>query len=148
MEEEEFYFIFQANGKMIESGKKIGEKVPGASLSAIEAQKVAENLYSRSVYVDSDRISAYNDYRAMDQSPEISVALDIMADECVTRNDRGEILTIYSEDARIKRVLNDFFHGTININYNLWFWIRSLLKYGDEILKLEIDFLAAVLIGF
>ena len=105
----------------------------------IQTQKVAENLYSRSIYIDADRIGAYNDYRAMDQTPEISVALDIMSDECVTRNDRGEILTIYSEDARIKRVLHDLFHGTLNINYNLWFWIRTLLKYGDNFLKLELD---------
>ena len=101
--------------------------------------KVAQDLYSRSMYYYSDRISAYNDFRAMDQSPEISVALDIMSDECVTRSDKAEILTIYSEDARIKRVLKDLFHGTLNINYNLWFWIRTLLKYGDNFLKLEID---------
>lgn len=101
--------------------------------------KVAQDLYSRSMYYDADRVTSYNDYRAMDQSPEISVALDIMSDECVTRNDRGEILTIYSEDARIKRVLTDMFHGTLNINYNLWFWIRTLLKYGDNFLKLDLD---------
>lgn len=45
--------------------------------------KIAQDLYSRSMYFDSDRISAYNDYRAMDQTPEISVALDIMSDECL-----------------------------------------------------------------
>ena len=104
-----------------------------------QSLKVAQDLYSRSMYYDSDRIGAYNDYRAMDQSPEISVALDIMSDECVSRNDKGEILTIYSENSRIKRILNDLFHQTLNVNYNLWFWIRTLLKYGDNFLKLEID---------
>jgi len=63
----------------------------------------------------------------------------VFVHNCVTRNDRGEILTIYSEDARIKRVLTDMFHGTLNINYNLWFWIRTLLKYGDNFLKLDLD---------
>lgn len=45
--------------------------------------KVAQDLYPRSMYYDADRVTSYNDYRAMDQSPEISVALDIMADECL-----------------------------------------------------------------
>ncbi len=100
--------------------------------------KVAQDLYSRSMYYDSDRITAYNDYRAMDQSPEISVALDIMADECVTRNDRGEIINIYSENSRVKRIIKELLIK-LNINYNLWFWIRTLLKYGDNFIKLEVD---------
>lgn len=104
-----------------------------------QSLKISQDLYTRSVYYDSDRITAYNDYRAMDQSPEISVALDIMADESLSRGDDGEILKIYSEDSRIKRVLKDLFHKTLNVNYNLWFWTRTLLKYGDNFLKLEID---------
>lgn len=105
----------------------------------IQSLKLAQDLYSKSVYYDADRLSAYNDFRAMDLSPEISVALDIMADECVTRNDRGQILTIYSENIRIKKILQDLFHKTLNIDYNLWFWTRELLKYGDNFIKLELD---------
>lgn len=61
--------------------------------------KVAQDLYSRSMYYDADRITSYNDYRAMDQSPEISVALDIMADECIAYDTiipllSGEKLTV------------------------------------------------------
>lgn len=105
----------------------------------IQSLKIAQDLYSRQIYFNADRISAINDYRAMDQSPEISVALDIMADECVTRSDRGEILSIYSENTRIKKMLKSLFSGVLNIDFNLWFWIRELLKYGDNFLKLEID---------
>lgn len=104
----------------------------------IQSVKIAQDLYARTVYYDADRISSYNDYRAMDQSPEISVALDIMADECVARSDKGEILTIYSENERIKNVLNTLFQQTLNVDLNLWFWIRELLKYGDNFLKLEV----------
>lgn len=105
----------------------------------VQSQKIAQDIYSRSVYYDADRISSYNDYRAMDQSPEISVALDIMADESVTRNDSGDILSIYSDDSRIKKVLKQLFHQTLNVDFNLWFWTRELLKYGDNFLKLEVD---------
>ena len=44
----------------------------------------------------------------MDMSPEVSAALDIITDECVTRNERGEILSIYSDNQRIKTVLKDY----------------------------------------
>ncbi len=104
----------------------------------IQTLKTAQDIYTRSMYYDSDRISAYNDYRAMDQSPEIAVALDIMSDECVSRSDRGEIVTVYSEDSRIKREIQKLL-TKLNVNYNLKFWIRTLLKYGDNFLKLEID---------
>lgn len=105
----------------------------------VQSQKIAQDIYSRSVYYDTDRIGAYNDYRAMDMSPEVSAALDIITDESVTRNERGDILSIYSENNRIKTVLKDLFHGRLNIEYNLTFWIREMIKFGDAFTKLEID---------
>ena len=104
-----------------------------------QSSKISYDLYSRSVYYDTDRISAYNDFKAMDTSPEISAALDIMTDEVCTRSEKGEILQIYSNNARIKNVLKDLFHNTLNIDYNLMFWSREMMKYGDFFLKLEID---------
>ena len=105
----------------------------------VQSEKIAKDLYSRSLYYEADRFTAYNDYRAMDQSPEVSAALDILADECVTKNERGEILGIYSDNARVKKILYDLFYRTLNINFNLGFWARELLKFGDMFLKLEID---------
>ncbi len=63
----------------------------------------------------------------------------VFVHNCVTRSDRGEILSIYSENTRIKKILKSLFSGVLNIDFNLWFWIRELLKYGDNFLKLEID---------
>ena len=105
----------------------------------VQSQKIAQDIYSRSVYYDTDRLGAYNDYRAMDMSPEVSAALDIITDETVTRDERGDILSIYSENDRIKTVLKDLFHGRLNIEYNLTFWIREMVKFGDAFCKLEID---------
>lgn len=104
-----------------------------------QVNKVAHNLYTRQLYFDSDRISAYQDYRAMDQSPEIAAALDIMRDECLTRNDRGNILEIYSENHRVKDALKDLFKNRLNIDFNLKPWIRDLIKYGDYFVYLHID---------
>jgi hypothetical protein len=105
----------------------------------VQSQKISQDIYSRSVYYDTDRIGAYNDYRAMDMSPEVSAALDIITDESVTRNERGDILSVYSENDRIKTVLKDLFHGRMNIEYNLTFWVREMIKFGDSFIKLEID---------
>lgn len=100
--------------------------------------KVAHDLYTRTIYFDTDRINAYHDFRAMDHSPEIAAALTIMTDECLTRNERGTILEVYSGNDRIKRVLEDLFYNRLNIEYNLNLWIRDLLKYGDYFVHLHV----------
>jgi hypothetical protein len=104
-----------------------------------QVNKIAHNLYTRSIYFDTDRITAYQDFRAMDMSPEIAAALNIIRDECLTRNERGNILDIYSENARVKEILKDLFGNRINVDYNLKLWIRDLIKYGDYFVYLEID---------
>ena len=49
----------------------------------VQSNKIAQDIYSRSVYYDTDRLGAYADFRAMDMSPEVSAALDIITDECL-----------------------------------------------------------------
>ena len=104
-----------------------------------QVNKIAHNLYTRSIYFDTDRISAYQDFRAMDMSPEIAAALNIIRDECLTRSEKGNILDIYSENSRVKEILKDLFGNRINVDYNLKLWIRDLIKYGDYFVFLEID---------
>lgn len=104
-----------------------------------QVTKIAHNLYTRTIYYDTDRISAYQDFRAMDGTPEISAALNILRDECLTRSDRGNILEIYSENSRVKEVLKDLFHNVLSVEYNLRLWIRDLIKYGDYFVMLHVD---------
>lgn len=88
-------------------------------------------------YVQS-RISLFNDYELMDNDPTISTALDIFADECVTKNEYGDILKIESSDTNIKKILENLFYDILNCNFTLWPWIRNMVKYGDFFLKLDI----------
>lgn len=104
-----------------------------------QVQKVSNDLYGRPVYFDAERISAYQDYRAMDHSPEVHQALNIMRDECLTPNEFGEILQVYSDQERIKEALKDLFTNKLNANYMLKLWIREMLKYGDHFVQLRID---------
>jgi translation initiation factor 2 beta subunit (eIF-2beta)/eIF-5 len=119
---------------------------PGDNIENVQQQfldwqvnKIAHDLYTRTIYYDSDRINAYQDFRAMDMSPEIAAALNIMRDECITRGEKGKILDIFSENERVKILLEDLFYNRLDIDFALKLWIRDLLKYGDFFLHLQVD---------
>ena len=97
------------------------------------------NIFNPNLNYQTLRIQMYSDYEAMDTDPIVSSALDIVADECLVKNDQGEILTIKSSDENIKRTLTNLFYDVLNIDFNLWGWVRGMLKYGDFFLKLEIS---------
>jgi hypothetical protein len=84
------------------------------------------------------RTQIYSDYDAMDTDAIIASALDIIADECTLKNDMGEVLQIKSSDEDTQKILYNLFYDVLNIEFNLWSWIRQMCKYGDFFLKLEI----------
>jgi len=84
------------------------------------------------------RTQIYSDYDAMDTDAIISSALDIIADESTLKNDMGEVLQIRSSDEDTQKILYNLFYDVLNIEFNLWSWIRQMCKYGDFFLKLEI----------
>jgi hypothetical protein len=65
--------------------------------------------------------------------------LDIYADECLVPSEFGYVLTIKSENEQIKKILENLFYDILNIEFNLWSWVRNLSKYGDFFLRLEIS---------
>jgi hypothetical protein len=80
----------------------------------------------------------YSEYDAMDTDAIIASALDIVADESTLKNDMGEVMHIKSSDENIQQILYNLFYDVLNIEFNLWPWIRNMCKYGDFFLKLEI----------
>ena len=80
----------------------------------------------------------YSEYDVMDQDAIIASALDILADESTLKNDMGEVLQIRSANEDIQKILYNLFYDVLNIEFNLWMWIRQMCKYGDFFLKLEI----------
>jgi hypothetical protein len=75
----------------------------------------------------------------MDTDAIIASALDIVAEECTLKNDLGEVLQIRSNNEDIQKSLYNLFYDVLNIEFNLWAWIRQMCKYGDFFLKLEIS---------
>jgi hypothetical protein len=94
--------------------------------------------YQSSFNYQTLRPTLYSEYDSMDTDAIIASALDIIADESTLRNDMGEVLQIRSSDEDIQKILYNLFYDVLNIEFNLWAWIRNMCKYGDFFLKLEI----------
>ena len=64
-------------------------------------------------------------------TPELASALDIYAEESASPDENGNILHIYSDNPKIKELLDELFIDTLNVDFNLTSWVRNLCKYGD-----------------
>jgi len=85
------------------------------------------------------RLQLFRDYDVMDNDAIIASALDIYADETTVKSEYGEVLTIHSTDDKIQDILHNLFYDILNIEFNLWPWVRNMCKYGDFFLFLEIS---------
>ena len=94
--------------------------------------------YNPTMNYQTLRIQLYTDYEAMDTESIIASALDIIADETTLKNEANEVIQIRSADENIQRILYNLFYDILNVEFNLWMWVRNMCKYGDFYLHLEI----------
>ena len=92
----------------------------------------AKNAY------DAQRKELFKDYELMDADPLISSALDIYSDESTVDNVENRILKIKTNNPKIHKILHNLYYDILNIEFNLWPWIRNMTKYGDFFLQLDI----------
>ena len=97
-----------------------------------------QDVYQTQLSYQVIRRELFLDYDAMDNDPILSSALDIYADESTTKNEYGDVLTIKTDNQQVKEILESLFYDTMNIEFNLWPWVRNLCKYGDCFITLEI----------
>jgi hypothetical protein len=100
------------------------------------AQRYA-NAQNASAY-EVARKELFKDYELMDADPIISSALDIYSDESTVTNESGQILKVKSDNPKVVEILGNLFYDIMNIEFNLWSWIRNMTKYGDFYLHLDI----------
>lgn len=81
----------------------------------------------------------YRDADLMDGWPEIGSALDIYSEEATVLNKKNKMLNISSKSNRIVSVLEDLFENRLDIHVMLPMVARSLCKYGNEFMFLNID---------
>jgi hypothetical protein len=84
------------------------------------------------------RREVFRDYDAMDNDPILASALDIYADESTLKNEFGDTLLVHSDNQKVQDLLNNLFYDILNVEFNLWPWVRNMCKYGDFFLGLEV----------
>jgi hypothetical protein len=99
--------------------------------------KYSHNQNARNAY-EIARNELFRDYELMDSDPIISSALDIYSDESLIDNIQGEVLSIKTNNPKLHSILHNLFYDILNIEFNLWSWMRNLTKYGDFYLLMDI----------
>jgi len=111
---------------------------------------VAGQKFERTGYNPLDNFSSYNmdtqsrltryaDFDQMEYMPELASALDIYGDEITTFNVYNRMLRIQCPDEEIKQILETLYYKVLNLEFNLFGWSRTMCKYGDFYLYLDID---------
>lgn len=145
--------LFQRLTRLFKSGPVVKRKVKRVDTAIAVADKVKSSgalLFQRSTsptysvitansYNLSERLMRYQDFQEMEYTAEIAAAMDIYADETVAQDDKGRVLHIYSDDEKIRDILEDLFYNILNVEFNLRSWARNLVKYGDFFLYNDVS---------
>ncbi len=138
--------FFNRLTRLFRSGPLIKRKIranraPNMGTLLQQFQKSQSHVYANAIsaYGMYDRMSRYADFQEMEATPEIASALDIYADESASQDEIGRVLHIYSENDKIRKVLEELFYDNLNVDFNLNPWTRNLCKYGDFFLFLDIS---------
>ena len=86
-----------------------------------------------------NRLERYVDFDQMEYTPEIAAALDIYADEMTTHSVLQPLMSIDCNNQEIKSILHSLYFSIMNLEFNLFGWCRTMCKYGDYFLYLDID---------
>jgi len=112
---------------------------------SLSGQPFRRNNYSpfevmnTKLMAQQNRTERYVDYEQMEYMPELASAIDIYADEMTTHSSIQPMLNIACSNEEIKSTLSTLYHSIMNVDHNLFGWCRSLCKFGDFMLYLDID---------
>jgi len=115
------------------------------SLSGQQFKRSADNLsrnynmLTSAAMRNQNRNERYIDFDQMEFMPEIASALDIYADEMTTSNEYNKLIKIDCRNDEIKTILEALFYDALNVEFNCFAWARTMCKYGDFFLYLDID---------
>jgi hypothetical protein len=91
------------------------------------------------IMANQSRAERYSDFDQMEFMPELGSALDIYADEMTTSNQFHHLLKIESKNEEIKSILHNLYFNVLNVESNLFSWCRTMCKFGDFFMYLDID---------
>jgi hypothetical protein len=97
------------------------------------------NIMALNMISNRNRSERYVDFDQMEFTPEIASSLDIYADEMTTHSALNPMLHIKCPNDEIKYMLHALYYNIMNIEHNLFGWARTMCKYGDMFLYLDLD---------
>jgi len=112
------------------------------SLSGQQFKKTTHNPLDHlhaNILASQGRSERYADFNQMEYTPELASALDIYADEMATSSELQQLLKIDCQNEEIKSILYSLYNNVLNLEFNLFGWCRSMCKFGDFVLYLDID---------
>lgn len=112
------------------------------SASGKQFQKTSYNPFDSiqaNIMANQTRAERYSDFDQMEFTPEIASALDIYADEMTTHSNLTKMLHVKSSNQEIKAILESLYYDVLNIEFNLFGWCRTLVKFGDMFLYVDLD---------
>lgn len=91
--------------------------------------------------LSQNRETLYQVLDTMAEDPTIASMIEIYAEDATEVNDVGQIIWSESSDPKINSYIT-FLLKSLNVDKNIYPWVRSLIKYGDIYLRLyrESDF--------
>jgi hypothetical protein len=97
------------------------------------------NIMTVNMISNRNRAERYVDFDQMEYTPECASSLDIYADEMTTHSSLQKMLRIKCPNDEIKTILENLYHNVLNIEHNLFGWCRTMCKYGDLFLYMDIE---------
>jgi hypothetical protein len=91
------------------------------------------------IMANQSRAERYSDFDQMEFMPELASALDIYSDEMTTSNAFRQVIIIDCRNEEIKNILFNLYFKVLNLESNLFSWCRTMCKFGDFFLYLDID---------
>ncbi len=113
--------------------------------TSASGKQFQKNQYNPFEQVNSDamnnrmRNERYVDFDQMEFEPIIASALDIYADEMTYHNELNPMINIECSNQEIKSTLESLYMNVLNVEFNLYGWCRTMCKYGDYFLYVDID---------
>jgi len=112
------------------------------SASGLQFKKSEYNpmtVLAANMISNRNRVERYVDFDQMEYTPEIASSLDIYADEMTTHSAISPMLKIKCSNEEIKTIISTLFKDILNIDHNLFGWCRTMCKYGDLFLYLDVE---------
>jgi intein/homing endonuclease len=111
----------------------------------VSGQSFKKSSYNPSTMLQSERIQNYNraerykEFNQFEFTAETAAALNIYADELTLSTSLNPILKIDCPNEELKIVLEALYYNILNVEQNLYWWARTMCKYGDFFLYLDIE---------